>query len=478
MEGSGYLCPMAESTRREGGNTQEGGTRIGPEGARRLAREVLKALSDAEVPVLPETLKRLSGIGPEAPISAQELADIVLEDYGLAEKVLRTVNSFYYNRLGQEVTTLTQAVILLGFNTVREIALGMALLDAVPPEASQKVHSLVTKSYLAAGIVRAVGTGEKEELYLSALFHDLAAVVTAVTAPEVLSALETQGGEAAEQEFVRALGRGLGEAWCLPASIKGLMRGLGKGPNYGLVESAHQVAEGIVEGRQDPGALEELAKRAGLPPWEREVLLESLREAVRRTRRISGRLSKALSGPKVERALQGALPAEPGEPEKEDPEEAFLGLLDQLASRVEDRAVGLDAIYLLASEVLYKALSLSRLLFLLLSRDRSRLAPRFGIGEGVRTLKERLSIPFPQQKGPLKAAFERNREVVASWQELGETGAETGPGELVLSPIALAGRPIGCFILQKGGSNGWTGKELRRVQMVRRLVVLATSFRR
>lgn len=55
------------------------------------------------------------------------LTQAILDDMALTQKVLRAASSVLYSRFGRNVTTVTQAVVLLGYNRIGHIALDMKL---------------------------------------------------------------------------------------------------------------------------------------------------------------------------------------------------------------------------------------------------------------------------------------------------------------------------------------------------------------
>ena len=63
--------------------------------------------------------------------SAQELASLVEQDPSLAVRVLRMANSAFF-KPGSPVSTLTQAVVQLGFHRLRVMALSISLRDTFP----------------------------------------------------------------------------------------------------------------------------------------------------------------------------------------------------------------------------------------------------------------------------------------------------------------------------------------------------------
>jgi len=68
--------------------------------------------------------------------SGDELAEVILEDYGLTSKLLKLVNSPFYARLGGEVTSISRAVVLLGFDQVRAAAYSLAYYSKMHSESA------------------------------------------------------------------------------------------------------------------------------------------------------------------------------------------------------------------------------------------------------------------------------------------------------------------------------------------------------
>jgi HD-like signal output (HDOD) protein len=63
--------------------------------------------------------------------SASDLARIIEQDPGLATRLLKLVNSAFYAR-GREISSIPQAVVILGFKKLRMMALTLSLRDTFP----------------------------------------------------------------------------------------------------------------------------------------------------------------------------------------------------------------------------------------------------------------------------------------------------------------------------------------------------------
>ena len=61
--------------------------------------------------------------------SASEIASLVLKDYALTTRLLKQVNSSFYSKARKPVTTVSRAVVLLGFEQVRILATSLMLFE-------------------------------------------------------------------------------------------------------------------------------------------------------------------------------------------------------------------------------------------------------------------------------------------------------------------------------------------------------------
>ena len=113
--------------------------------------------------------------------SPNELNKVISLDPVLTGKVLTLINSAYYS-LPKKVSSLTRAIIMLGINTVKNLALSTAIMGSVGGKGSFHAldtddfwtHSIctgVTSKILAASI--GVPAAEREEYFVAGLLHDL-----------------------------------------------------------------------------------------------------------------------------------------------------------------------------------------------------------------------------------------------------------------------------------------------------------------
>lgn len=148
--------------------------------------EVRKFLKNVEkLPTLSGVSMRIIEVANNPKSAADDLSRIIMADQSLAAKVLRMVNSAYYG-IRNKVGSVKQAIVILGFNTIKSLALSTAIMDKFSTTGSigNFSRSEFWKHSLAVGTTnkiiskRIVKTRDLEENYFMAgLLHDIGKVI-------------------------------------------------------------------------------------------------------------------------------------------------------------------------------------------------------------------------------------------------------------------------------------------------------------
>jgi len=136
------------------------------------------------MPSLSTTVSKVLEICSRPDTAPNDLNKVISLDPVLTGQVLKLINSAYYS-LMNKVTSLTRAIIMLGLNTVKNLALSTAIIRSVGQTKKSKVlpikkfwaHSIgvgVTAKLFAAALD--VPMGEREEYFVAGLLHDLGKV--------------------------------------------------------------------------------------------------------------------------------------------------------------------------------------------------------------------------------------------------------------------------------------------------------------
>jgi len=134
-----------------------------------------------KMPSLPTSVAKVMELSNDPNVSPADLNHVISLDPVLMGKVMKLINSAYYG-LNQKVTSLVRAIIMLGINTVKNLALSTAILGTLGKDSHFQAlnmsgfwrHSLcvgVTSKIIAEKI--GVAPKERESYFVAGLLHDL-----------------------------------------------------------------------------------------------------------------------------------------------------------------------------------------------------------------------------------------------------------------------------------------------------------------
>ncbi|MHC4871566.1 MAG: HDOD domain-containing protein [Planctomycetota bacterium] len=134
------------------------------------------------IPTLPEVYCKVSDMLENPKVSASSVAEIISRDPSLTAKLLKLVNSAFYG-LPQQVSTLTHALVLMGFSTVKSLILTMGLTDIFKASdnadfsrADFWAHCFGT-GMMAKSIALRMRLNNVEEIFIQGLLHDIGKIV-------------------------------------------------------------------------------------------------------------------------------------------------------------------------------------------------------------------------------------------------------------------------------------------------------------
>jgi putative nucleotidyltransferase with HDIG domain len=144
-----------------------------------LKNKIFSRLNSLEVIVSPPPiLTEILAMIDKDDSSAKKLSDIILKDPNLTAKVLRIANSSFYG-CRQKVTTINQAVMILGLNAVKCLVLSISVYNtvAVQNSANDEEYSKLWQHFLETATAAQIMAAEikysmTEEAYIAGLLHD------------------------------------------------------------------------------------------------------------------------------------------------------------------------------------------------------------------------------------------------------------------------------------------------------------------
>lgn len=133
-------------------------------------------ISENELPIFKYTVHAINDVVSKEATSTSDLSRIILRDANLTARVLRVANSATYNVTGSRISTVSRAIVYLGFNLVRDISMSLAIIDALlSGKAREHALELMAISFHAA--VQARDFAERrddvaaEEIFIAALLR-------------------------------------------------------------------------------------------------------------------------------------------------------------------------------------------------------------------------------------------------------------------------------------------------------------------
>jgi HD-like signal output (HDOD) protein len=189
-----------------------------------------------KMPAFPGSVHRIIQLTSDINSAPRDLVEVIEHDPILIMKILKLVNSPYFG-LADKITSVNHAVVYIGINTIKNLALSTAMLGVLPRTNNAGfemdaflLHSLST-AVIARIFARKLKIPEKEafDFFLSGLLHDFGKIVFAHFMPndfkQVLQMAKEEGLPLykAEQKIFTAdhteIGSLLGEKWNLPAHL-------------------------------------------------------------------------------------------------------------------------------------------------------------------------------------------------------------------------------------------------------------------
>lgn len=123
--------------------------------------------------------KFLSLFGDESK-SINELVKLISYDPAMAERVLKVANSSFFAHSGQ-IKDIQQAVLFLGLDRIKSIAVGMTVMNIFPSPGAFHVENLWLHSYevafLSSVLSESITITQPQECFLSGLLHDIGRLV-------------------------------------------------------------------------------------------------------------------------------------------------------------------------------------------------------------------------------------------------------------------------------------------------------------
>ena len=184
-------------------------------------------LDTKTLPTLPSVIHKLNSLSDNERSSVREMARIVSSDQVLSARILRLANSPSYGF--HKVSTISNAMILLGVNVVKSLALSSSIFAIMEKESVGLWEHSLAVGVAANLIARKLGLQECEEIATAGLLHDIGKVIIALKCNEAEKSILNLVNERqmycieAEREIIDTdhaeIGGWLSKNWFLPDKL-------------------------------------------------------------------------------------------------------------------------------------------------------------------------------------------------------------------------------------------------------------------
>jgi eukaryotic-like serine/threonine-protein kinase len=166
--------------------------------------------------------------------SPAQLAGIILKDYSLTNKLLKLVNSAFYGNFAGNITTISKAVMVLGFQQVSLAASSLMLFDHLQNKAqSEELKDAAVSAFMSGLIARdlagKMGAQYLEESFICAMLNNLGRYLVIYYLPDESDAIKEMVDQRGQSErnasmsilgfHYEDIGMAVLKAWNFPSKI-------------------------------------------------------------------------------------------------------------------------------------------------------------------------------------------------------------------------------------------------------------------
>ncbi|MCW8887609.1 MAG: HDOD domain-containing protein [Gammaproteobacteria bacterium] len=434
-------------------------------------------IKNEEMPSFGQAIQDIVKVTEGEISSASDLAHVILRDVSMTAKVIKVANSIYFNPQNIHVSTVSRAVISIGFNTVRDISLAVALVETLVKgknkgqlisELARSIHAATQAKSLA----ELTDDDSPEEVFIETLLNKIGDLVfwsfSGPVGEQLIELMNSPGytEESAQDELLGFRLDQLGDKLRSEWNIADPDRKSSTSHRKKTIELAYKVST-VAEkkgwrSKDMRDLISEIGKSMSLSTDQvLEMLHTNAKTASGLARNLgAGKSAKIIPLPKTdldwdedddEELFEDEIELPPKFPE---PDGALqLKILRELSQQIEEKP-DFNVIMELVLEGIYRGVGTDRALFALLTPDRKGLRAKTAFGHGNVDLNDRFQfLSDPKEKNIFFLILEREACYVVDVDKKPElspflpTGVTSviGKKPFLVAPIVINGRSIGIF---------------------------------
>ena len=138
--------------------------------------------SKSDFPALSGIIHQINQIVSSESEGSSKLSQAILQDFSLTNKLLKMVNTVSYSQFGGQINTISKAVSILGFESVRNIAMSLILMDFLQNKSqAQEMKDDVISSFFSGTVAVQLAGGttaqDIEETMICAMYLHLGRMI-------------------------------------------------------------------------------------------------------------------------------------------------------------------------------------------------------------------------------------------------------------------------------------------------------------
>ncbi len=223
---------------------QPGGAGPASEGASGTLEFLLRRMRrNSDFPALSTTIGAVSKAVASELEGVSALASNILKDFAFTHKLLKLVNTAHFGQFGGTISTISRAIMVMGFDKIRSIAVTLLLFEhlqnnAQADDLKDEVLTAYFSALIARDLVSKAGVRDAEEAFICAMFSRLGKLLVTFYLYDEHLAIELQTQRGASEATASAqvlgisydeLGIGVARSWNFPEKLVASMHPLGDG---------------------------------------------------------------------------------------------------------------------------------------------------------------------------------------------------------------------------------------------------------
>ncbi|MFZ2448652.1 MAG: HDOD domain-containing protein [Syntrophobacteraceae bacterium] len=361
--------------------------------ASRLGRE--------SMPVFARTIECVAGTAGSEKSSFSELAWSILQDPTLTAQVLKLSNSIYYNPSAKRISTVSRAVMRLGFDAVRTMCLSASLVETVlSSQHRERVALEIARAFHAAVQAKKLAGRSKlvhpEEVFVAALLSRIGQIAFWCFAGEIGDKLERameNAGQSESQTEMEVLGfrlerltLRLAQEWKLSSLLESVLEsGNTADPKAQCIRLGYKMAQACEKGwnsTESQAVVKKISQFLKVTEQEAAQTVHlGAKDAAEITESFGAKKSSRLIPVPVEsvRAAMETTDEETRQYPKVD-YQIQIGSLRDLSSMVTSGRGDMSTVLSIGLEGIYRGIGMDRVIFALLTPDRQYIKGKYGLG--------------------------------------------------------------------------------------------------